>query len=86
MVAVTNESIAAVDDRRWPSGAYDPGGRLCRARLVQRRSAPLILGTDGLPQVRYDGGYETNPVTTAQYGLWAHRMYLNESDPEFREG
>lgn len=64
-----------------PSAAtppYDAAGHYIGVWTASNLVPPkVILGKEGVPVVKYDGlGYRDNPVTTAQYGLWAYGMYL----------
>lgn len=52
--------------------SYSPAGRYVGPLASNIRPPKIILAADGIPLVKYDVGYRRNPVTTAQYGLWAY--------------
>src|SRR5262249_38790055 len=60
-----------------PAGYYV--GPVSTASNLQPPS--IILGSDRIPRVLYPGiGYQINPVTSAQYGLWAYDLYVRDHD------
>jgi heparosan-N-sulfate-glucuronate 5-epimerase len=67
---------------------YNPAGLYVGPAADHSSVSPpeVILGLDGVPLVRYPGiGYHKNPVTIAQYGLWAYGAYLNHRDAQHRQ-
>ncbi len=50
---------------------YEPAGRYVGPLRSNIRPPKIILRA-GIPRVLYESGYEDNPVTAAQYGLWLH--------------
>jgi heparosan-N-sulfate-glucuronate 5-epimerase len=51
---------------------YNPAGRYVGPLETNIHPPEVILASDGMPRVRYEPGYRRNPVTSAQYGLWAY--------------
>ncbi len=70
-----------------PDGGYEPAAYYVDPISDQSNIDPpgIVLGPDGIPLVLYPGiGYHSNPVTAAQYGLWAYGMYLGDHDAAHR--
>lgn len=57
---------------------YDPAGHYVGIWTASNLVPPKVkLDANGVPEVEYPNvGYRSNPVTIAQYGLWAYGMTL----------
>jgi heparosan-N-sulfate-glucuronate 5-epimerase len=56
-----------------PSAAsYSPVGAYVGPLWPDATGFKVAIASDGLPRVRYSAGYQVNPVTIEQYGLWAY--------------
>jgi len=76
-----------LDNVMAQTGSYAPAGYYVGPRDARPNidSPGITLGKDGLPVVYYpDAGYQRNPVTIEQYGLWAYDEYLSKKDAEHR--
>ena len=68
-------------------GRYEPASYYVDPLSDRSNIQPpgIVLGPNGIPLVQYPGiGYHDNPVTAAQYGLWAYGMYLGDHDAAHR--
>jgi heparosan-N-sulfate-glucuronate 5-epimerase len=66
---------------------YDPAGAYVGPFEKASNISPphIILGSGRVPLVLYPGqGYHRNPVTSAQYGLWAYDLYLRTENRRYR--
>lgn len=78
--------VLARDGGAAPSPAptrYNPAGYYVGPVSTASNLQPpsIILGSDRIPRVLYPGiGYQINPVTSAQYGLWAYDLYVRDHD------
>ena len=56
-----------------PLGPYNPAGRYVGPGFTNIDPPFIVLGQDQLPRINEpETGYEINPVTISQYGLWAY--------------
>jgi hypothetical protein len=84
VAALITTSVATADTATPP---YDPAGHYIGIYTASNLVPPKSkLGPDGIPEVEYPTiGYQKNPVTVEQYGLWAYGMTLYKpDDPSYR--
>src|SRR5215210_5813629 len=87
VVRVAGRTSADVAALLAPVRSYDPAGPYVNPVNDHTNIDPpkVILGSDGIPRIRYDKiGYHNNPVLAAQYGLWAYGAYLRNRNAEHR--
>jgi heparosan-N-sulfate-glucuronate 5-epimerase len=79
--AAYHRILAAIAPRYTPTSPY-----LGMRSLTYRPGPAITFAHDRLPRVTYDfvTGRQTNPVTIAQYGLWAHSAYVRRGHPRHR--
>lgn len=73
---LATERRAAVSLLAHLPNRYSPAGRYVGPLRSNIDPPHIVLSADGIPRVRYGDVYESNPVTAAQYGLWAYGMFL----------
>ncbi len=87
VVGVLTQAARAGEPAKAGAHGYDPAGYYVGLFEEKSNITPprIILGPQGVPLVKYGAqGYHNNPVTAAQYGLWAYGRFLHDHDARHR--